>query len=99
MILTQKYGIKIHRTDCPNAPELQRRFPYRIVKARWSGKGGSQYAVTLRVVGNDNIGIINNLTSVISKDDKLTLRSIKIDSHDGLFSGTNIRFIISHSFK
>ena len=86
--VTVSGGIKIHRTDCPNAPELQRRFPYRIVKARWSGKGGSQYAVTLRVVGNDNIGIINNLTSVISKDERLTLRSIKIDSHDGLFSGT-----------
>ena len=80
-------GIKIHRCDCPNAPELRRRFPYRIVKARWSGKGASQYSITLRVIGNDDIGIVNNLTSIISKDEKLTLRSISIDSHDGLFSG------------
>ncbi len=80
-------GIKIHREDCPNAPELHRRFGYRIVKARWSGKGGSQYSITLRVIGNDDIGIVNNLTSIISKDEKLTLRSISIDSHDGLFSG------------
>ncbi|MCI7017507.1 MAG: RelA/SpoT family protein, partial [Prevotella sp.] len=62
-------------------------FGYRIVKARWSGKGTSMYSITLRVVGNDDIGIVNNLTSIISKDEKLTLRSISIDSNDGLFSG------------
>jgi len=80
-------GIKIHRMDCPNAPELRRRYGYRIVKARWSGKGSSQYSITLRVIGTDDIGIVNNLTSIISKDEKLVLRSINIDSHDGLFSG------------
>ena len=80
-------GIKIHRQDCPNAAELRRRYGYRIVKAKWSGKGSSQYSITLRVIGNDDIGIVNNLTSIISKDEKLVLRSINIDSHDGLFSG------------
>ena len=80
-------GIKIHRMDCPNAPELRRRYGYRIVKAKWSGKGSSQYSITLRVIGSDDIGIVNNLTSIISKDEKLVLRSINIDSHDGLFSG------------
>jgi len=66
---------------------LRRRYGYRVVKARWSGKGASQYSITLHVVGNDDIGIVNNLTSIISKDEKLILRSISIDSHDGLFSG------------
>ena len=80
-------GIKIHRCDCPNAPELRKRFGYRVVKAMWSGKGSSQYSITLRVIGTDDIGIVNNLTSIISKDEKLVLRSINIDSHDGLFSG------------
>lgn len=80
-------GIKIHRCGCPNAPELRKRFGYRIVKARWSGKGSSKYSITLHVVGNDDIGIVNNLTSIISREEKLTLRSISIDSHDGLFSG------------
>ena len=80
-------GIKIHRTDCPNAPELRRRFGYRIVKAKWSGKGSSQYSITLRVVGNDDIGIVNNITSIISKEEKIVMRSINIDSHDGLFGG------------
>ena len=86
-------GIKIHRTDCPNAPELRRRFGYRIVRAKWSGKGSSQYSITLRIIGTDDIGIVNNLTSIISKDEKLVLRSINIDSHDGLFSGTLVVMI------
>ncbi len=85
--VTVSGGIKIHRTDCPNAPELRRRFGYRIVKAKWSGKGASQYQITIRVIGNDDLGIVNNLTSIISKDEKLVLRSINIDSHDGLFRG------------
>jgi GTP pyrophosphokinase len=85
--VTVNGGIKIHREDCPNAPELKKRFGYRIVKAKWSGKGSSQYEITLRVIGNDDIGIVNNLTSIISREEKLILRSINIDSHDGLFSG------------
>ena len=91
-------GIKIHRTDCPNAPELRKRFGYRIVKAKWSGKGSSQYAITLRVIGNDDIGIVNNLTSIISKDERLVLRSINIDSNDGLFSG-NLTIMIDDNTR
>lgn len=85
--VTVSGGIKIHRTDCPNAPELYRRFGYRVVKARWSGKGNGQYAITLRVIGNDDIGIVNNITSIISKEEKIIMRSINIDSNDGLFRG------------
>lgn len=81
-------GIKIHRCDCPNAEELRRRFGYRFVKARWDGKRGSQYAITLKVIGNDDLGIVNNITSIISKEEKISLRSISIDSRDGLFYGT-----------
>ena len=91
--VTVSGGIKIHREDCPNAAELKKRFGYRVVKARWSGKGSSQYAITLRVIGNDDIGIVNNLTSIISKDERLVLRSINIDSHDGLFSGNLVIMI------
>lgn len=86
--VTVNGGIKIHRCDCPNAQELRKRFGYRIVKARWSGKRGSQYPITLKVVGNDDLGIVNNITSIISKEEKILLRGISIDSHDGLFSGT-----------
>lgn len=86
--VTVNGGIKIHRQDCPNAQELRKRFGYRIVKARWAGKRGSQYPITLKVIGNDDLGIVNNITSIISKEEKISLRSISIDSHDGLFSGT-----------
>ncbi|RGN47645.1 MULTISPECIES: bifunctional (p)ppGpp synthetase/guanosine-3',5'-bis(diphosphate) 3'-pyrophosphohydrolase [unclassified Bacteroides] len=82
-------GIKIHRTNCPNAAQMMERFGYRIVKARWAGKSsGSQYPITLRVVGHDDIGIVTNITSIISKENETSLRSISIDSNDGLFSGT-----------
>ena len=95
--VTVNGGIKIHRTDCPNAPEMRKRFGYRIVKARWSGKGSSQYASTLRVIGNDDIGIVSNITNVISKDEKIVMRSINIDSHDGLFSGNLVVLLDDNS--
>ena len=85
--LTVGGGIKIHRTTCPNAPALRERFGYRIIKARWAGKGQGAYAITLHVVGQDDLGIVNNITSIISKEEHIMLRSINIDSHDGLFSG------------
>lgn len=85
--VTVNGGIKIHRTNCPNAQALRERFGYRIVKARWAGKGSSQYAITLHVVGHDDLGIVNNITSIISKEANVSLRSISIDSNDGLFSG------------
>lgn len=91
-------GIKIHRKDCPNAPELIRRFGYRVVKARWSGKGTSNYSITLRVIGNDDIGIVSNITSLLSKEEKVVVRSINIDSHDGLFSG-NLVILIEDTSK
>ena len=91
--VTVSKGIKVHRSDCPNAKELQRRFGYRIVKAKWSGKGTSKYAITLRIIGNDDIGIVSNITNIISKEDKLVMRGINISSKDGLFSG-NITVMI-----
>lgn len=85
--VTVNGGIKIHRTSCPNAPALRQRFGYRIVKARWAGKGQGSYPITLHVVGQDDLGIVNNITSIISKEEHIMLRSINIDSNDGLFSG------------
>ena len=91
-------GIKIHRTDCPNAYDMQSRFPYRIVKARWAGKSaGKQYPITLRIVGHDDIGIVTNITSIINKENNILLRSISIDSHDGLFSGMLTVMVDDHS--
>ncbi|MBR1787445.1 MAG: bifunctional (p)ppGpp synthetase/guanosine-3',5'-bis(diphosphate) 3'-pyrophosphohydrolase [Paludibacteraceae bacterium] len=81
-------GITIHRTDCPNATSMRERFGYRVVPARWSGKAvGQQYPVTFQVVGNDDIGIVTNISSIINKEQGVLLRTISIDSHDGLFDG------------
>ena len=88
-------GIKVHRINCPNAPQMISRFGYRIIKARWSGKAiGSQYPITLQVVGHDDIGIVTNITSIISKEKDVLLRSISIDTNSGLFQG-NLTIMVS----
>lgn len=79
--------IKIHRTDCPNASNIRDKYPYRIITTKWSGRIGEQFGATLRVVGHDDIGIVTNITSIINKEKSTSLRSISIDSHDGLFQG------------
>lgn len=83
-------GISIHRKDCSNARQLQERYPYRVIEARWSDidNTGALYPVTLRIVGNDNIGVVTNITSVISQEKDVIMRGINIESHDTLFSGT-----------
>ncbi len=87
--VTINRGIKIHRQDCPNAQLLRDNRGYRILRAEWAGKGASQYPVTLRVVGHDDIGIVNNITSIINKEKNVMLRGISIQSsEDGLFAGT-----------
>ena len=96
--VTVSGGIKVHCQNCPNAPEMRKRFGYRIVKARWSGKGQSKYQISLRIVGNDDIGIVNNITNIISKEEKIVMRSINIDSHDGLFSG-NLDVLVEDTGK
>lgn len=79
--------IKIHRKQCPNAPHIFERYPYRTIQTRWSGKAGNHFVTTLSIVGTDDIGIVTNITSIISKEKRSSLRSISIDSHDGLFHG------------
>ena len=79
--------IKIHRNDCPNAEHIRYKYPYRVIRTRWSGKVGSNFAATLRIVGNDDITIVTNITSIINKEKDVTLRNISIDSSDGIFSG------------
>lgn len=79
--------VKIHRCDCPNAANIRERYPYRIIKADWSGKQGDMLPATLRIIGNDDIGILANITSIISKEVNANLRNVTIDSHDGIFQG------------
>jgi Guanosine polyphosphate pyrophosphohydrolases/synthetases len=90
-------GIKIHRVNCPNAHDLFSRFGYRVLKARWSGTtGSSSYTIVLRVIGSDQINIVANLMSIISKEEGVQMRSISIDSNDGLFQG-NISVMLANT--
>ncbi len=85
--ISSEGAVKIHRVDCPNARNIRERYPYRVINTRWSGKLGGHFGATLKVVGTDDIGIVTNITSIINKQPDATLRSITIDSHDGIFQG------------
>ena len=93
-------GISIHRKDCTNARQLIERYPYRVIEARWSEveNGGAQFPVSLRIVGHDDIGIVNNITSIISQEKDVVMRGINIESHDTLFSGT-LQLLINDRLK
>jgi len=80
-------AIKIHRSDCKNLRHLKSRYPYRIIRTRWTGKTGSQFVATLKVLGRDDIGIVSSITSVINKTDNCLLRSISVQAEGGLFEG------------
>ncbi len=80
-------AIKIHRNDCKNLRHLSERYPYRIIRTRWTGKAGSQFVATLKVLGRDDIGIVSSITSVINKTDNCLLRSISVQAEGGLFEG------------
>ena len=80
-------AIKVHRRDCGNVKHLLSKYPYRIIRSQWSGKVGKQFAATLKVVGNDDIGIVSNITSLINKEGDTVLRSVSINSMGGIFEG------------
>ena len=80
-------AIKVHRTDCGNFKHLQSRYPYRIIRAQWTGKQGTQFSATLKVVGRDDIGIVASITSVINHTDNCQLRGVSIQSQGGMFEG------------
>jgi len=87
-------GITIHRLNCPNAKQLISKYGYRIVKARWrQTEGNRTFLATIRITGVDDIGIVSNISDVISKDLKVNMRSIAVDSNDGLFEGTLTVFV------
>ncbi len=88
-------AIKIHRSDCKNLIHLKQRYPYRIIRTRWTGKAGNQFVATLKVLGRDDIGIVSSITSVINKTDDCLLRSISVQAEGGLFEG-HITVNVSH---
>lgn len=80
-------GIKVHRKQCKNALDLQRRYPYRIVQTQWTNAGVTSYQTVLSLMGKDEIGVVNKITELISKDPRVTMRAIAINSAEGIFEG------------
>ncbi len=91
--VTVSDGIKIHRTNCPNAAKLMASYGYRIVKARWTNQQELAFLTGIRITGIDNVGLINQLTTVISNDFKVNMRSITVDSDNGIFEGSIMVYV------
>ena len=91
--ITVSDGIKIHRTNCPNAAKLMANYGYRIVKARWTNQQELAFLTGLRITGIDDVGLINKLTTVISHDFKVNMRSITVDSDNGIFEGSIMVYV------
>jgi len=91
--VTVSEGIKIHRTNCPNAAQLMANYGYRIVKAKWNKQQELTFLTGLHIIGIDDVGLINNITKVISNDFKVNMRSITVDTDNGIFDGSIMIFV------
>ncbi len=80
-------GIRIHRVSCPNANEMLTRYPYRVVKSSWTSKGSASYQAVLHITGEDELGMVNNISEVITKDLRVKMRSIQVETNAGGFEG------------
>jgi GTP diphosphokinase / guanosine-3',5'-bis(diphosphate) 3'-diphosphatase len=91
--VTVNEGIKIHRTICPNAVELMSNYGYRIVKAKWTSQQEIAFLAGLKITGTDRVGIVNDITRVISNELKVNMRSITIDTNNSIFEGNIMVFV------
>lgn len=92
--VTISEGVKIHRSNCPNAEQMISKYGYRIVNARWTSNDGStQYQADIRVVGIDDIGLLSRISDLLSRDLKVNMRSISFDTNDGMFEGRISLFV------
>jgi GTP pyrophosphokinase len=90
---TIQEGIKIHRINCPNAIQMMSNYAYRIVKARWTNQELLAFLAGIRLTGIDEVGVVNNITQIISKDMNVNMRSIGFDTDDGIFEGTIMVYV------
>ena len=87
--VTINTGITIHRTDCPNAKRMREQYPYRVMEAKWRESAQGAFRVTIAINANDSAGLVNQITEVVSRDMKLNIRSINLNSRgDGTGTGT-----------
>lgn len=93
--LTVNDGIKVHRTSCPNASKLMANYGYRILKAQWSSSlhKSSAFVASLQIIGIDDVGLINKITSVIFQEFNVNIRSLSISSNEGIFEGHIMVFV------
>jgi GTP diphosphokinase / guanosine-3',5'-bis(diphosphate) 3'-diphosphatase len=91
--VTSGEGLKIHRTDCPNAAQLLANYGHRIVKTKWAKNKEISFLAGVHITGHDDVGVIQKLTNVISGELKLNMRSLSIESNDGIFEGTIMVYI------
>lgn len=85
--LTINEGIKIHRTNCPNAVQLMSRYAYRIIKTRWTKQHEIAFLTGIKLTGLDDVGLVNKITNIITGQMNLNMRSLSFDSEDGIFEG------------
>lgn len=81
-------GLIIHRTSCPNATQLLANYGHRVVKTKWAKNKEISFLTGLKIVGLDDVGVINKITNVISGDLRINISGLSIDSREGLFEGT-----------
>src|SRR4051812_27376098 len=86
-------GIKIHRVSCPNAIKLLSNYAYRVVKAKWLNDQMISFLAGIKIIGTDELGLVNNITKIISNENNINMRSIKFDTDDGLFEGTIMIYV------
>ena len=91
--ITSGEGLKIHRTDCPNAAQLLSHYGHRVVKTKWAKNKEISFLTGVRLTGLDDVGVIQKITNVISQDLKMNMRSISIDTKDGVFEGTIMVYV------
>jgi guanosine-3',5'-bis(diphosphate) 3'-pyrophosphohydrolase len=91
--ITINEGIKIHRVNCPNAIQLMSNYAYRIVKAKWTNQQQIAFLAGIKITGIDQVGVVSKISKVISSELKVNMRSISIDSNDGIFEGTIMLFV------
>ncbi len=91
--LTEKGDLVVHRTDCNNAQRLLANYGHRIVKTKWAKNKEISFLSGIRIVGLDDVGVIQKITNVISGDLKMNMRSLSIDSNDGIFEGTIMVYV------
>ena len=85
--ITINDGVKIHRTNCKNSPELLSKYAYRILKAKWYSKNEISFLSSLKIKGTDRVGIIDDISKIISSELKVNMKSISINSNGGVFEG------------